>query len=588
MKHLVFDVETDGIVSTKIWCICALDVNTGDEYSFGPDQLQEGYKLLESADKLIGHNIIGFDIPVVEKFGKVKLRDKTIVDTLVLSRLFNPIREGNHGLERWGYELGSPKIDFEEYDRFSNEMLEYCMQDVRLNKLVFDALKKESKGFTKQSVDLEMETYKIICAQREHGFLLDMDAATSLLSKLNINMVDVVTQVHERFQPIKETLWLYPKYTKDGKLSKSATTNLGKNTRLSQFEYKQMQRVTKKDSVVKVARSIITDFNLGSRKQIGEYLIEFGWKPKVFTPTGQPQVDEKILSKVDSIPEAKLIADYLMYQKRVAQVESWIKKADPDNRVRGYVNSNGTITGRMTHKDPNLAQVPSSNSPYGKDCRACWTVPRGSKLVGIDASGLELRMLAHYMNDEDYTNEVINGDIHTTNQKLAGIESRNKAKTFIYALCYGAGVKRLSEILGGSTSHASSVRESFFNNLPAFTTLTNNVERSSTKGFLKGLDGRKLFVRSKHSALNTLLQGAGAIVMKQALVIFNNALNKEGIDAHFVANVHDEWQVEVDKEHAERVGEIGVAAIVAAGQDLNLNCPLDGEYNVGNNWSETH
>ena len=588
MKHLVFDVETDGLVSTKIWCICAVDVNTNEEYAFGPDQLQEGYKLLESADKLIGHNIIGFDIPVVEKFGKVKLRDKIIVDTLVLSRLFNPIREGNHGLERWGYELGSPKIDFEEYDRFSNEMLEYCMQDVRLNRLVFDALKKESKGFTKQSVDLEMETYKIISAQREHGFLLDMDAATSLLSELNIKMADVVAQVQERFQPRKETLWLYPKYTKDGKLSKSATTNLGKNTRLSQFEYSQMQAVTKKDSVVKVARSIITDFNLGSRKQIGEYLIEFGWKPKAFTPTGQPQVDEKILSKVDNIPEAKLIADYLMYQKRVAQVESWIKKADPDNRVRGYVNSNGTITGRMTHKDPNLAQVPSTASPYGKDCRACWTVPRGSKLVGIDASGLELRMLAHYMNDEDYTNEVINGDIHTTNQKLAGIESRNKAKTFIYALCYGAGVKRLSEILGGSTSHASSVRESFFNNLPAFTTLTNNVERSSTKGFLKGLDGRKLFVRSKHSALNTLLQGAGAIVMKQALIIFNNALNKEGIDAHFVANVHDEWQVEVDKEHAERVGEIGVAAIVAAGKDLSLNCPLDGEYNVGNNWAETH
>jgi len=130
LKHLVFDVETDGLVSTKIWCICAVDVNTNEEYAFGPDQLQEGYKLLESADKLIGHNIIGFDIPVVEKFGKVKLRDKIIVDTLVLSRLFNPIREGNHGLERWGYELGSPKIDFEEYDRFSNEMLEYCMQDV--------------------------------------------------------------------------------------------------------------------------------------------------------------------------------------------------------------------------------------------------------------------------------------------------------------------------------------------------------------------------------------------------------------------------------------------------------------------------
>jgi len=152
-------------------------------------------------------------------------------------------------------------------------------------------------------------------------------------------------------------------------------------------------------------------------------------------------------TKVKDIPEAKLIADYLMYQKRVAQVESWLKSADNNDRVKGFVNSNGTITGRMTHNSPNLAQVPSSNSPYGADCRSCWTVPKQHKLVGIDASGLELRMLAHYLNDEDYTNEIVNGDVHTANQRSAGLESRSQAKTFIYALLYGAGNEKLGSKL---------------------------------------------------------------------------------------------------------------------------------------------
>ena len=585
MKQLVFDIETDDVKATKVWCICTLDIDTGEEKTFTYENLDEGVEHLEGADKLIGHNIIGFDAPVLEKLTGAKLSDKNLVDTLVLSRLFNPVREGGHGLESWGYALGVPKIEFDEYQTFSQDMLDYCVQDVRLNFRVFQELKKLSKGFTPEAVKIEMETYKIICRQRDKGFMLDIPKSEELLSEINGKMDDVVVKVHQRFEPKKQTRYLYPQFSKTGSLMKTAIDNFGKNTRLGPIEFSQMQEaVNANGKNIKIPRVELTDFNLGSRKQIGEYLMEFGWEPKVFTPTGQPQVDEKILSKVD-IPEAALICDYLMYQKRIAQIESWLKAVE-NSRVHGFVNSNGTITGRMTHNSPNLAQVPSSNSPYGKDCRACWTVPRGYKLVGIDASGLELRMLAHYLNDEDYTNEIVNGDVHTANQRSAGLESRNQAKTFIYALLYGAGNEKLGSVAGGGAKLGSRLRKSFFDNLPSFRTLTTRVERAAAKGYLKGIDGRKVFIRSKHAALNSLLQSAGAIVMKKALIIFNEKIAH--LDAHFVANVHDEWQIEAEETIADSVGNLGVESIIQAGVELNLNCPLDGEYNVGSNWSETH
>ena len=367
----------------------------------------------------------------------------------------------------------------------------------------------------------------------------------------------------------------------------------GKGVRMTRAEHELMTKKLEKaefrtEMCDPVIRSRSQDFNLSSRQQVGEYLQDFGWKPTEFTAHGRPIVNEKTLAEVKGIKEADLIKSYLMYQKRVSQINSWNESVEEDGRVHGFVIPNGAITGRMTHRNPNMAQVPSSNSPYGSQCRAVWSVPDGYKLVGIDASGLELRMLSHYMDDEDYTNEVINGDIHTANQNLAGLESRSQAKTFIYALLYGAGDEKLGSVAGGGRSVGTRLRQSFFDNLPAFKTLKNRVGSASERGYLKGLDGRKLFVRSEHAALNTLLQGAGAVVMKQALVLFDREIKKERLDAHFVANVHDEWQLEVADKDAERVGELGVAAIIAAGEHLNLKCPLDGEYNVGNNWSETH
>ena len=585
--NIVFDIEADGLNPSKIFCIVAQDVDTEEVFTFDNTQLEAGYSFLKSATKLIGHNLLGYDLPALKDVEGIDLSDKKIVDTLVLSRLFKPTREGGHGLESWGYRLKFNKGDYgdnqDAWDAYTPEMLEYCKRDVELNTKVYMALRQESRGFTPQSVRLEHAVAKIIDQQRRNGFELDTKKAMMLVAMFQDKLNEVETTVHETFKPKVIVQELYPKYTKSGALSKLAQDFDNKGVRLTDDEWAEMSRTKEY-----VTRRTPVPFNLGSRKQIGEYLIDAGWKPKNFTPTGQPIVDEGTLSRVKGIPEAALIAEYLMLQKRLAQVNSWLKALEPDNRIRGYVNHNGAVTGRMTHSHPNTAQIPSTSSPYGKECRECWTVKDGNQLVGIDASGLELRMLAHYMNDEGYTNEILNGDIHTTNQKLAGLESRNQAKTFIYALLYGAGDAKLGSVAKQGKARGRELRNSFLDSLPSFKSLVQRVQRESKKGFLKGLDGRKVTVRSEHAALNTLLQSAGAIVMKEALVILDNSIKEMRLDAKFVANVHDEWQIECRASVADKVGKLGVEAIIQAGKNLNLNCPLDGDYNIGDGWHETH
>ena len=585
MSNLVFDIEADGLDPTKIFCIVAQDVDTLDVFTFDNTQLEEGYGLLRAADKLIGHNIIGYDLPAIKSIAGLDLSNKKIVDTLVLSRLFKPTREGGHGLESWGYRLKFNKGDYganqDAWDAYSPEMLEYCKRDVELNTKVYQQLRVESRGFTPTAVKLEHSVAKIIDEQRRNGFELDMRKAMLLVAMFQEKLDATEAEVHETFKPKVIVDILKPKYTKSGKLAKVSEGPEDKGVRLTDEEYDIMLQTNKP-----IKRKTHIEFNLGSRKQIGEYLIDAGWSPKNFTPTGQPIVDEGTLSKVKDIPEAALIAKYLMLQKRLAQVNSWIKAVEPDNRVRGYVNPNGAVTGRMTHSHPNMAQIPSSNSPYGKECRSCWTVKEGNKLVGIDASGLELRMLAHYMNDKEYTNEILNGDIHSANQRLAGLESRNQAKTFIYAFLYGAGNAKIGSVVKAGQSRGKQLREQFLNSLPSLKSLIQRVQRDSKKGFLKGLDGRKVTVRSEHAALNTLLQSAGAIVMKEALVVLEKKIRH--LDAKFVANVHDEWQIECKEQDAEAVGQAGIDAIVEAGKNLNLNCPLDGDFNIGDGWHETH
>ena len=277
-----------------------------------------------------------------------------------------------------------------------------------------------------------------------------------------------------------------------------------------------------------------------------------------------------------------------MVGKRIAQVQSWLDAVEDDGRVHGQVNAIGAVTGRMTHSSPNMAQVPAVGAPYGYECRACWIVPEGHKLIGVDASGLELRMLASFMNDKEYTNEILNGDIHTTNQVNAGLSTRAQAKTFIYAFLYGAGDAKIGSIVDGSQRTGARLRQRFLENTPALAELRERVSIASQRGYLRGLDGRCLHIRSEHSALNTLLQSAGAVVMKKALAIFTEYAPKWGLTYKLLGSIHDEYQLEAPEKHADKVGWLMVESIKAAGIALDLKCPLDGEYKIGNNWAETH
>jgi len=550
MKTIILDIETNS-KHNVIWCCVTRDVETDEVIVW--KEASGLQKYLDSCGLIIMHNGIGFDSQVLQKTWKVSMKLNQVYDTLVSSRLLNPSLEGGHSLDAWGKRLGFLKGDFKDWDGgLSEEMITYCIQDTLVTKKLYQYLLSEFKnqGFNERSITLEHQVQAIICKQEENGFKLDQASAIKLIAELKDKLSNIENELQSVF-PTKTT---------------------------ERYSEKTGKRL--KDSV--------EVFNPGSRQQIASRLQEKGWKPKRFTEKGQAIVDETTL-KESEIPEAKLMAEYLLLQKRISQIDSWLDAVGRDGRVHGRVITNGAVTGRMTHHSPNMAQVPNSGSEYGEDCRALWTIEKGYKLVGIDASGLELRMLAHYMNDDAYTNEVINGDIHTANQKAAGLETRNQAKTFIYAFLYGAGSTKIGKITGGGAKEGQRLIDSFLSNTPKLKELREKVAKiCSSKGSLPGLDGRRLLVRSEHAALNTLLQGAGAIVMKQALVLLDQRLQEQNIRYGFVANVHDEWQIEVEESRAELVGQMGKQAIKDAGVVLEMRCPLDGEFKVGYNWRETH
>jgi len=548
---IILDIETNS-THDKIWMCVTRDITTDEVLVWkAVSGLQ---KYLDNCDLIIMHNGINFDVQVLKKIWNVKMKLSQVYDTLVASRLLNPSLEGGHSLESWGQRLGFPKGDFSDWDNGATpEMETYCIQDTLVTKQLYKHLVTtlQSEKFSQRSIDLEHNVQAIITKQEENGFKLDEVKALQLLAilKAKLDVIQVDMQV------------IFPPRITTGRTHKKSGKPL---------------------------QDIVEPFNPGSRKQIAERLQEKGWKPKKHTEKGSVIVDEEVLASLD-YPEAKALAEYMMLQKRIAQVESWLSAVGVDGRVHGRVITCGAITGRMTHMSPNMAQVPNSGSPYGHECRDLWTVEKGYKLVGIDASGLELRMLAHYMNDDVYTHEVVSGDIHTANQTAAGLQTRNQAKTFIYAFLYGAGSAKIGSVVGGSAKEGQKLIDNFLRNTPKLQRLRKAVADAYAKrGRLQGLDGRKLLVRSEHSALNTLLQGAGAIVMKKAVVILHKRLNRAKIWHQFVANVHDEWQIECKEADAETVGQYGVESITQAGVEFKMNCPLAGEYKVGNNWKETH
>jgi len=546
MTIAVVDIETNGFKdnATEIHCIVAKEYTTGKVKTWVQEECKEFGEWSKLVDTFIMHNGLSFDAPLLNKFTNSSIKSNQIRDTLLESQLFNPIRNKGHSLQAWGERLNFNKGDVESFDYYTPAMLEYCKQDVELTFKVAKYLEKESKNFSKQSLLLENKIRVILDQQEENGFTLNLRKASELMATLQDEADSLVDKAQKLFPPTEVQLKTKVKYI---------------------------------------------PFNIGSRKQIAERLIEKGWEPKLKTDKGNVIVNEEVLKSIN-MPEAKMFSRYLLLQKRVAQIKSWIELCDKDNKVHGRVMTLRTITGRMAHNSPNMAQVPAVYSPYGKECRDCWTVSDINKysLVGTDASGLELRCLAHYMNDTKFTNELLTGDIHTANMEMAGLSNRDQAKTFIYAFLYGAGAAKIGKIVGGGAKKGQQLIDRFLSNMPALNALRTKVQKASQNGIIRGLDGRLLHIRSSHSALNTLIQGAGAVVCKHWLLEIMSSIKMTRIDAKLVASIHDEYQFEVNNNDITTFGQITKETMKKTQEVLKLNCELDSEWKVGKTWASTH
>ena len=551
---VIIDIETDDLYpdATLIHCIVCKELSTGKIIKF-TDNYNSFINYCKTNNLyFIGHNIISFDLRIIRKLLNYSHPITRTIDTLILSQLSNPIRDGGHSLKSWGIRLGYPKTEppSDNFDKFSDELVTYCVNDVELTHKLFTYLvnsEEELAKFSESSIKREHLFRYLMDKQEDNGFYFDLPLATLLLAKITDAYIKIENDLKEIFPP----------------------------------------------TIVELkTKTKIIPFNPNSRQQIGNHLKNLGWKPTAFTEKGNVIVNEVVLNSITDIPEAKLCKEYLLLQKRSAQIKSWIKFCDPNtSRIYGNVRTLGTVSTRCSHNNPNVAQTPSVHSPFGKECRACWTVEDKDThiLVGCDASSLELRVLAHYMKDKKYINEILNGDIHSINQKLTGLQTRDQAKTFIYALMYGAGSPKIAKILNKDLIVAKIIRDRFLGAVPALEKLLTSVDTCARKNRkLRALDGRYLHVRSLHSALNVLIQGGGAIICKDWLIQIMKEVYKRKLDVKPIANIHDEIQFEVNKNQAEELGIITQDSLKQTEKELQLYCPLDSDYKIGTSWSDTH
>lgn len=616
MRRLVFDCETDGLLPelTKLHCLGITDLDTGEKLSLngqpgdGPG-IKHGVQMLMEADVIIGHNIIGFDIPALQKVYPWFKPKGLIRDTMVLTQLmWGHVKEddfgrvakgfpkryiGRHSLAAWGFRIGELKDEYRGgWEKWSPEMQSYMDQDVTVTVKLWRRIEAEAAKWGvdlydknpppgKDCVELEHRVAEIVCKVEAHGFRFHKERAVALAAKLSARKLELTEELQRAFPPEIVVEIFTPKVNNKSR------------------GYVKGQPFEKQHTVV---------FNPGSRQQVASRLKRLGWQPQSFGKDGTPTVDEDVLSALP-YPEAKLLSEYYVVEKRLGQIlsgkEAWFRH-ERNGRVHGRIHPCGAHTGRMTHSNPNLAQVPANHAPYGEECRDCFIADDGFVLVGCDADALELRDLAGYMAHWDggaYIETVLRGDksrgtdMHTLNAKAIGCD-RDTAKTFFYAMIYGSGDVNLGNVMGVTGRRAkqagASARANLMKGVPALGKLVEAVGKKVRKrGFLIGLDGRHLRARAENAALNTLLQSAGAVQMKRGLVILYDTLTKKhglvwGKDFAIVGLIHDEWQGNVRPEHVELYGSCAVNAIRQAGEFYSFGCPLDGQWKQGGSWKETH
>ena len=568
------DIETDGLDPTVVWCIALQNIETGAVHTFTPDRVNLFNDWLQDGTTLVFHNGIGYDVPVMEKLLGTDFTNVQVEDTMIMSQLVLPNREGGHSLASWGERLKFDKGDYNDWTHYTEEMLEYCVRDVEVTTKLYKHLADKVSEQGRDALELEYATKKHCSAQEKYGWYFNQRKAIEVLYDVNEELRSAEEEVHKVFIPL-------PTWKKATELKQKFKAD---NTRTLAYA-KQVKNECHTNDAGEYGYFAYPPLNLGSRQQVAQHLMHYGWKPTVFTETGKVKIDESILEDVD-IPEAKLIARYLMLQKRKSQLDSWLKHFNPvTHSIHARVHTLGTVTNRMSSTKPNLQQVTASSKEFGSEMRSLFTVKPGKVLVGADLSGLELRCLAHYMNDDAYTKEILGGDIHTANQSAAGLRTRGEAKTFIYAFIYGGGDELVGKIVGGGKDEGRKIKERFLRAIPPLKRLLTQVRKATKKGYIKAIDGRHIGVRSEHSALNFLLQSAGAIIAKRAWVIFHN---KCTLPYNQLGVIHDEIQLECDAEHADAIGAQVVEAMKETTEYYNLRCPMDGEYSIGGSWNDTH
>lgn len=588
-KYFIIDIETDDLNATTIWCAVVKNVATGEVFKLvGKDSLKRFIDEAPEGAIWVGHNALSFDIPTINRLCGTNIPSARCVDTLILSYLYDPRMPGGHSLEAWGTRFKFPKGDFHDFSRYSEEMLAYCERDVDLTCRVFTALTSRMLrvGFSEKSCELEHQIREVVNVQERNGFYFDIPKAESLLADLRQQGRDIEDQIRHLFPPELVV----------AKTNKMRWTTSGELFANVKRDFETYPKVESDNRTGTYACYEYRDFNLGSPQQRAERLVGLGYRPTAFTPTGQPKVDEESLmafAEKSGLKEVEALALWLVLNGRGNMIETWLNAVDySDSRMHGRVFTCGAGTRRMTHSNPNTANIPKADKKvrYGKECRGLWTVADvvNRRLVGYDAKGLEMRMFAHYLGNQQAAELYINGDPHQVNADLLGID-RSTVKNVFYAFLYGAQDPKLGATGGYDKKWGKRARGLLTGGTPGLGKLVEQVQAEFSKdGWIRCIDGGYVRCPSPHAALNYKLQSAGGIVMKQASIFIHDRVRQRGLDALKVGDIHDEGQHDVDHRVATEFGELCVQAIRDAGEELKFTVPLDGNYSIGLSWAETH
>ena len=615
----VIDIEGDPIPSTVVWCAVVQTIEPGgairEAELYRPEDMEKLYRFIESErvkpdTYFVGHNILGYDFPTLNRIVGTGIHPYRCIDTLVLSYLYSPHMSGGHSLRAWGERFEFPKIEFDDFSQFSEEQLTYCKQDVALTVRLFTALARRMKnvGFSELSCELEHKIRHIINNMENRGVSFDERGAGLLLAELETRKAELEARIQEVFPPELVVVGQYAYRTKKD----------GSDTHHFKRHVATYPKITFNNSRTQYRVWDYKVFNLASSLQRRDKLLSVGWTPTQLTKAGNPSVTEDSIdafmaANADAPEEVTLIPEWVVVNNRCMSLREWLGQTDDDGRIHGRIFTCGANTRRMRHQNPNTANICGVDKPFGPELRSFWRAAKGFKQVGVDAKGLEGRVLMHYL-DNPEAEAYLTSDFHTANaiaiyhalgdhdiaelverwrdagkpKHFEGDPSqyRQIVKALFYAFLYGAGNKKLGRMANGP---GKKVREALVANVPGLKRLVTAIqdEQGRTKaGFLRTIDGGFVRCGSSHAALNYICQSAGAILMKQARILLEDKMDHT--KAFQILDVHDEWQFEVREDYVEEFIKLACQSITDAGVKLGFNVKMEGEAKVGENWKDCH